>query len=141
MGTTNSEHAMFDFTAPRPSDSDAVWTAKVRAKMIEQGYDPDEILARPGSWKPYAPPPFPRSSDIPGPWPLKIIEVQFVLWEYFKAAWATKKRTSAEIAAWKAGRISGLSSGLVTGRAVERATIKARLMKQGINLDDLLPSE
>ena len=99
------------------------------------------MLARPGSWQPYAPPRFPRSSDIPGPWPLKFIEVHFVLWEYFKSARAAKKRTAAEIAAWKAGRASGLSNGLETGRAVERATIKARLMEQGINVDDLLPPD
>ena len=64
-----------------------------------------------------------------------------MLWKYLKADWAAKKRPADEIAAWQAGRISGLSSGLATGRGVERAPIKARLMQQGINLDDLLPPE
>ncbi len=136
---------MSDFTAPAPLDSDAVRIARVRAKLIEQGYDPDEMLARAGSWKPYAPPPFPRSSDIPGPWPLKIIEVHCVLWEYLKAAWLARKRTTAEITAWKAGRISGLSSGLATGRAEGRAQgrteIIAQLRERGINVDDLLPPD
>jgi hypothetical protein len=59
------------------------------------------------------------------------------LWLYFNERRAAKKRTEFEIAAWKAGRVSGLA----TGRAVERATIKSCLMKQGIRLDDLLPPE
>ena len=116
------------------------WRIELRARLIEQGHDPDELLS-PGVWKPYSPRPFPRGSDFTGPWVFQIIDVWFELWSYFKERLAYRKRTEAEIAAWKAGRSSGLSSGLATGRAVECATIKAQLMKQGIDLDDLLPPD
>ncbi len=114
---------------------------ELRAKLIENGHDPDEVLSPPGAWQPYHAPRFPRSSDLTGPWVFKHIDALFLLWGYFKEARAAKKRTEAEIVAWKAGRASGLASGLATGRAVERATIKSRLMRQGIDLDELLPPE
>ena len=142
MSTSNNRsQAMPDFEGPASSGTDAEWIDKIRARLIEQGYDPDEVLSPPGAWRPYRPRPFPKSSDLTAPLGLRGIEAIGEIWLYFKERRADKKRTEFEISAWKAGRASGLASGLTTGRAVERATIRARLKEQGINLDDLLPLE
>ena len=130
-----------DFAVPASGDPDAELKATVRAKLIERGDDPDEVLSPPGAWQPYRPRRFPRSSDFTGPSPFKGLDALYETWLWFKEKRTAKKRAEHEITAWKAGRASGLSSGLATGRAVERATIKSLLMKRGINLDDLLPSE
>ena len=108
----------------------------LRAKLIEQGHDPDEALS-PGVLQPYHPRPFPRSKDFAGSWVLGTVTIWYELWTCFWERLVVKRCANAEISAWKAGRISGLTSGLAIGRA----EIIEQLKAHGINVDDLLPSE